>query len=68
MKKVILINLGLILLFTFIFLQFYQFFKLPKFNYKIWNTKPITFYPNSIIRVIHLNLNKNLKQIRLDLM
>ena len=52
MKKVILINLGLILLFTFIFLQFFYpiFFKLPKFNYKIWNNKPITFYPNSIIK------------------
>lgn len=52
MKKVILINIGLLLTFIFIFLQvFYPiYFKLPKFNYKIWENKTITFHPNTIIK------------------
>ena len=52
MKKIILINICLILLFIFIFLQIFYplLFNLPKFNYKIWETKPITFSPNTIIK------------------
>jgi hypothetical protein len=52
MKKIILINIALILILVFVFLQIFYplFFELPKFNYKIWENKPITFFPNTKIR------------------